>query len=227
MSAIAELREEIMPNKEEKEPYRGLHRDSGWTWLTIDGSKLEVGSWYKSKRGFILKIVDIAPKQHNKFDKREYAHSISHGTGNIVFVDEEQVSWFTLTEDPGTPCGTMLVGDQKTDEHTPAKKQELIKYDDIYSKYPHVVPGSIYKVQNISQEKAPSWERKRKGQKLSIKGQVRCKIICGKCKGERDIKVQDAFQVKLCLDCRGKKRKTELNKFLAKKPKTKKAKASK
>lgn len=204
---------------ENNKPYRGIHRDSGWTWLTSECSRLEVGEWYKSKRGYVVFVEDINRKPKSK-DTKEYAHVRVHTTGNILYLSEEQVSWFSKTEDPGTPCGTALLQHTESELTSISGKSSTIsKYDHIYTKYAHVVNGSVYRIQNVAQDKTPTWEHKRKGKKLNIKGQVRCKIECQNCGQERDIKVQDAFQVKLCLDCKGKKRKKNLKKFLDKKSK--------
>lgn len=178
-------------------------------WEISDGTKAEPGRWYKSKRGCIILVDEI----------RENGDviAISHVTGNKIAVPPEQVIYFTPTEDPGTPCGTIMVTGEDASGSTSSNGAG---YSDLYSKYPHVVPGSIYKVQNVSgTDGIPTWERKRKGKKISIKGQVRCKIICQEpdCKNERDIKVQDAFQVKKCEACRDKKKKKNLKKFLDKK----------
>lgn len=183
-------------------------RQQGRHWEISDGTKAVPGKWYKSKRGYSILLWELLE------DGSVIAQS--HTTGNKVTVPPDQVLYFTLDEDPGTPCGTIMVGGESEGE-TP---EEIAKHDSVYAKYPHIIPGSVYKVQNVGvKDNTPQWERKRKGKKTQIKGQVRCKIRCQEpgCDNERDIKVQDAFQVKKCEACRDKKKKKNLEKFLDKK----------
>ena len=100
---------------------------------------------------------------------------------------------------------TTALAEEKNREQTEARtvsevfnEGSMTKHDHIYQKYPHVIADSIYKT-NTDDKK-----------------QIRCKITCKTCGNERDIKIQDAFQVKLCLDCKGKKKKKETAKFLKK-----------
>lgn len=173
---------------------------------TSDGSKVMVGAWYKSRAGHPVLIDSLCEDGSVKI--------ISHSTGNILEIPPYQVIHFTLSSDPGTPCGVVIV---ENDVELDVKQNSV--NTDLYVKYPHIVAGSIYKMQNMtSSSTIPAWERKRSGKKINIKGQVRCKIICQKpgCSNERDIKVQDAFQVKVCDECRKRKRKKNLNEFLNK-----------
>ena len=179
-------------------------------WEISDGTKAELDKWYLSKRGSLI-IVDELIKDGS-------IKARSHFTGNLIEIPPNQVLYFTPGEDPGTPCGTMLVqgnGDSGINNNV----KEITKHNNVYSRYPHVVPDSIYKVKNITSKKEELFVRGKK--KTIIKGQVRCKILCEICKAERDIKVQDAFQVKLCLECKNNKRKKNLKKFLDKKKESK------
>lgn len=190
-------------------------RQQGRHWEISDGTKAEPGRWYNSKRGSLCLLEELMEDGSAK--------ARSHFTGNLVEVPPNQLLYFTHAEDPGTPCGTMLV--QNGENGVNGNSEEIARYSDVYTKYPHVIPGSVYKVQNIgTKESMPQWERKRKGKKVEIKGQVRCKIQCQEpgCSNERDIKVQDAFQVKKCEACRDKKKKKNLKKFLDKKKKAEK-----
>lgn len=181
-------------------------------WEIADGTKAEPGRWYRSKRKCLVLLDEL------KDDGSVVG--ISHVTGNKVSVPPEQVIYFTPDEDPGTPCGTILVTGEDAENATSTNGGGGSSHFEMYDKYSHIIPGSIYKVQNVSgTDGIPAWERKRKGKKISIKGQVRCKIRCQEpgCNNERDIKVQDAFQVKKCEACRDKKKKKNLEKFLDKK----------
>lgn len=206
---------------EKQEPYRGFHRDSGWTWLTADGNKVEVGSWYKSRKGYVVKVIDIDIHPRFKKDKRKYVHARSHETGNVVYLEEEQVSWFVPTEEPKIPEGTQIIPIEHL-ERKHATKAQVVKQknESLYDKYPHIIPGSIYQVENVYGDTDPKWKKKREGKSLESKGATRCKIKCD-CGGERDIKVQDAFQVRKCSTCKEnmkkEKSKEALQKLLQKK----------
>lgn len=170
-------------------------------WIIANGDTLEYGNWYATKRGFIIKVEDLHDDGQAKV--------ISHRTGNPIVVSANEISQFTIVEDPGTPCGT-IIGDGGE-----IKDSMNSSYNGLYIKYPHIVEGSIYRVQSVgsnnnSDEKAI---RKRRGHKTTIKGQVRCKILCQEpgCKNQRDIKVQDAFQVKKCDECKKKSKKKKKN----------------
>jgi hypothetical protein len=181
----------------------------GRHWEISDGTKAEPGRWYKSKRGYLVYLEELVEDGSVK--------ARSHTTGNIVDVPADQVLYFTLAEDPGTPCGTMLVNGEASGSAADVKVQD--QYSHVYDKYPHVIEGSVYKVKNVTNTKNEPFVR---GKKTQIKGQVRCKILCEICGAERDIKVQDAFQVKICLECKSKKRKKNLKEFLDKKKKDQK-----
>lgn len=170
-----------------------------------DGTLAIAGSWYRTKRGNLCRAESL--------DEDGTVFVTSHFTGNLVPVPREQVLFFTSAEEPDTECGTMLIESKESDKGT---EENTSAFSTIYSKYPHVVPGSVYKVKNVASTKDEPFIR---GKKTKIKGQVRCKIRCQEdgCENERDIKVQDAFQVKKCLDCRSKKKKKDLKKFLDKK----------
>lgn len=177
-------------------------------WEIADGTKALPNAWYETKRKCLILLK--SRKDDGCVDV------ISHQTGNTITVPPSQIIHFTPSSDPGTPCGTIITGAEDTNNGSMLDKVNV----DLYSKYPHIVQGSIYKVQNISgTDGTPAWERKMKGKKINIKGQVRCKITCQEpdCTNERDIKVQDAFQVKKCEECKNKKRKKNLKKFLDKK----------
>lgn len=181
----------------------------GRHWEISDGTKAELGKWYRSKRGHLVLLEELVE------DGSIIARS--HFTGNPVKVPANQVLYFTPAEDPGTPCGIIMMENKEDEDNSP---KEIIKYNNIYNKYPHIIIGSVYRMQNIStKDNTPQWERKRKGKKLQIKGQVRCKIRCQEpgCNNERDIKVQDAFQVRKCESCRDKKKTRNLKKFLNRK----------
>lgn len=172
-------------------------------WEISDGSTAEPGGWYTTKQDRLALLEELSD---NGFVKAR-----SHFSGNLIDIPPEQVIYFKKAEDPGTICGTLLITADSTND-----VEETSKHNNTYLKYPHVIPGSIYKVQNNVKDTTPTWERKRKGKKITIRGQVRCKIICQEpgCSNERDIKIQDAFQVKKCETCRDRKKKKSLNKFL-------------
>lgn len=154
---------------------------------------LQIGSWYTSKMGALCKIDGI--HEDGSVDV------VSHSTGKKIAVPKEQAEHFTPTNDPKTPVGLLLM------------KEEDVKHKDYtktYEKYPHIIKGSIYCMKDVGAEIKDLMIRK---QKVTIKGSTRCKILCA-CGKERDIKVQDAFQVNQCEDCRGKKRKIKLQKML-------------
>jgi len=171
-----------------------------------DGTPIVEGEWYKSLRGHLFVVSFVKPDGN--------VVGVGHMSGNTITIPPEQVAKFTKAEDPGTACGTMV-----SNESANNAVARVSKNDNLYAKYPHIIPGTIYQVQNVSSEKLPEWERKRQGKKLEIKGQTRCKIKCIDCGEERDIKIQDAFQVKTCLNCRSAKRKKQLTSFLKNKEK--------
>ncbi len=206
-------------------------------WSISDGSLVEIEKWYKSKRGHLCMVTELA-ENGNIF-------VTSHFSGNTVKVYAEHVLFFIPAEEPNTEPGTILM-----DSDDSQRTAEIIsKYNHYYTKYPSVIPDSIYKVTNVSNKDMETKEeretdaamKKARGnriraaeslgitekqivkrlsadKKAPIKGQIRCKIQCqeNNCNNERDIKIQDAFQVKKCLDCKNKKRKKNLKKFLDK-----------
>jgi hypothetical protein len=177
---------------------------------------LEVGKWYNTKRNFLC-VVDMI-KQDGSVTVR------SHLTGNYIDITKEQVEFFTEAEEPNTEPGVALMGEESK------KSNESGEYDHLYKKYPNIVKGSIYKVQSIASNANHTEElhyvnvngKKRakiKKQKKTAKGATRCLITCqvDGCNNTRDIKIQDAFQVKTCDDCKNKKKKANLKKFLKRK----------
>lgn len=163
-----------------------------------DSSIAKVGSWYLSKRGSLARIDEL-------LEDGEVLVT-SHVTGNKIKVPPEQLLFFKPADEPDTEPGTLLLENSDSD----IVPNTTNKYSDMYTKYPHVIDGSIYRVKNISNKE----KKFVRGKKTKIKGQVRCKIECILCGNERDIKVQDAFQVKYCLDCKNKKKRKNLDKFL-------------
>jgi hypothetical protein len=168
----------------------------------------DVGKWYRSKRGHLCRL--------------ELLHQdgsvtvTSHYTAHAIKINSEESQFLTETEPPETPAGTamQLIKEEQKDE-----------YFDMYKKYKHIVPDSIYCVKNIGQKSPTEVSFKVNGKtrvkkvKSGIKGATRCKIHCqtSGCKNTRDIKVQDAFQVTVCVECKTKKKKETLKAFLGKK----------
>jgi len=168
-------------------------------WIISTGDKIEIGKWYATKRGFIVQIDDLYEDGQAKV--------ISHRTGNPIVVSVHEISEFTPAENPGTPCGTVI------DKDGNEKSRLDSSYGGLYAKYPHIVEGSIYRVQNTNSGVKQKIDLKRRARKTTVKGQVRCKIWCQEpeCKNQRDIKVQDAFQVKKCDSCKKKTKKINKN----------------
>lgn len=213
------------------------------------GGVVEADNWYKTKRGSLVKVTYL--------EEDGSVTVLSHFTGNGVLVPPEQVYLFTPAEDPGSPCGTMIVD---SSDDGKSSNSDVSKYAHNYIKYPHIVPDSIYRVKSTGaaqqhpmmakintalqyskgNEKVAaesvglSLKEMRKiinkySGKMIAKGQVRCLIKCQEpdCTNERDIKIQDVFQVKKCLECKNKKRKKNLDKFLKNKDKDTKKKTKK
>lgn len=182
-------------------------------WKTIDGSRVVEGCWYKTKRNCLICVL--------KLNEDGTIIVESHLTANRIIVPQEQYVYFTLAEDPGTPSGVKLL--ESTESKVMGTVGGINRYNSLYDKYPHIIKNSIYTMQNINREGTPKWEKKREGKKTQIKGQVRCKITCQSpgCNNERDIKVQDAFQVKFCEQCKTKVKKENLAKLIADKSKEK------
>ena len=166
----------------------------------VESKMVEANKWYKSKKGALIRVDQV--------NADGTVIGTSHFTGNIIRVSADEAGFFTPTDAPETAPGMMIVKEKK--ENNPINEST-------YAKYPHIIPGSIYRVKNIqSQEKeATAYVRNKK---ISIHGAIRCKIRC-KCGKERDIKVQDAFQVSRCLDCVKADKKKKLDKMLAEKRK--------
>jgi hypothetical protein len=109
------------------------------------------------------------------------------------------------------------------------KEEKKDNYFELYKKYPHIIPDSVYFVKATGQKGATEVAVKIEGKmrlkkvKSGVKGATRCKIRCQTpgCKNTRDIKVQDAFQVKTCMECKNKKKQENLKEFISKKKKTK------
>ncbi|MCK5614244.1 hypothetical protein KAR91_70920 [Candidatus Pacearchaeota archaeon] len=177
------------------------------SWMTADGIDVIPGAWYLSKRNHIAQAIELLESGGIMV--------LVHTTGNKVEVWPEQIQHFRKTKEPNTPAGTfMLECDENETVNNTKEIQIQDQYSHVYRKYSRVIHGSVYKVKNVTNRRNEPFVR---GKKTTIKGQVRCKINCEICGSERDIKVQDAFQVKLCLECKNKKRKKNLKKFLDKK----------
>jgi len=165
---------------------------------------IDVGKWYHSKRGHLCRA--------------ELLHQdgsvtvTSHYTGNKVKLHAEEVKYLKETHEPNTPIGTAL---------QIINSEEKNEYFDLYKKYKHVIPGSIYKVQSTNKsvkEKVFKVDGKTRVKtiKTSTASATRCKIKCQtpKCKNTRDIKIQDAWSVKFCEECRKAKKREYLKTFL-------------
>jgi hypothetical protein len=174
---------------------------------------IEVGKWYHTKRDFLCLIYIL------KQDESVIVQS--HITGNYIFVPKEQTAFFKKAKKPDTEPGIALM-DKKSE-----KANISGEYDHLYLKYSNIVAGSIYKVQSTASNAQHTEQleyvnidgKKRakiKKNKKTAKGATRCLVICQVegCSNTRDIKVQDAFQVKKCDECKKKKRKKDLKKFL-------------
>ena len=153
-------------------------------------TNLEIGEWYTSKRGHIFRLDDI--------NKDGSVIVTAHTTGNKISIPEEETEYFTITDEPKTAPGTFLASSESK------SPKDIKKETNTYEKYPHIIPGSIYKVKNSSPDKKGSFKLK-----TSVRGATRCKIRCKECGAARDIKVQDAFQVKFCVDCKKKQRRAK------------------
>ena len=170
--------------------------------------KLLIGEWYRSKRGHLFLVENI-----------ESNNSIivtSHYTGNLFKLNNNQLPFVVgPVQAPKTPLGTAITtqpNEQQDDENG---------FNHIYNKYAHVILDSVYKVKNTGGADKKDFIKiegklRSKKRKFSVRGATRCKIACQTegCNNTRDIKVQDAFQVKLWSDCKNKKRKSNLNKFI-------------
>jgi hypothetical protein len=181
-------------------------------------TKIGVGEWYYTKRGHLCRV--------EKIDNRGHVFVTSHYTGSLVelYPESGQIENFTPAPEPDTLPGTAITMSGSSEDNG-----KCGQYDKLYEKYPHIVHGSIYKVQKTNalvKEKLVKEDgrHKLKKKKNDARGETRCVIKCQTpgCKNTRDIKVQDAFQVKLCEDCKKKKRKKNLKKFLSKKKAKKK-----
>jgi hypothetical protein len=171
-------------------------------FMTAKNVPIEAGMWYTSKRGSLFKVKEL--------HEDGWITGISHLTGTEVKIPPEQVYWINPADEPDTEPGMLLMGGSSDD--TEKANGVAHKYAHLYNKYSHIKPGSIFRVKNIKGDDTPNWKKK----KIQIKGQVRCVIVC-ECGNEREIKVQDAFQVKKCIECKKRKRRKSLDKFLEKK----------
>jgi len=169
------------------------------------------GEWYKSKRGHLF-LVDTVHSDGTIM-------VTSHYTGNAFKLNSDQLPFVKgPVNPPKTAPGTAITEN--------IENQDINGFSHIYDKYPHVVPGSVYKVKNTSASDKEEFIKIKgklrvKKDKSNIKGATRCKIYCQEtgCSNTRDIKVQDAWQVTRCLECNKQKRKAGLKKFLDKKEK--------
>jgi len=178
-----------------------------------------IGEWYHTKRGHLCRI--------EKIDTDSTVWVTNHYTGNLVNIwpDSDQLEHFVAAPEPDTMAGTAMVT-------VGGENGGPSEHDWIYEKYPHVIPGSVYKVKdNVKSKEEMEFKKvdgkiRAKTKKKVQKAATRCKIACTTegCDNERDIKVQDAFQVKVCEECKSKKRRKNLDKLLEKKGKGKKKK---
>ena len=171
-------------------------------------SAIAIGDWYYSKRGALCRVEQI------KIDGTVTV--TSHCTGHVINIPPDQAKYLKSAPEPNTAPGSALVKLQAN--------EELIKYSPMYQKYPHIVPNSIYKVCNVGSSNQNNLIKidgklRYKSEKSKIRGAIRCKIKCQICGKTRDIKIQDVFQVIICLECKKKKRKKKLKKFLDKREK--------
>ena len=178
---------------------------------------IAIGEWYHTKRGHLCRV--------EKIDADGGVWVTSHYTGNLlnIWPNSGQLEQFLAAPEPDTAPGTAMVT-------VGSENGGSIEHDWIYEKYPHVIPGSVYKVKdNVKSKDEMEFKKvdgkiRAKTKKKVQKAATRCKIACTTegCNNERDIKVQDAFQVKVCIECKSKKRRKNLDKLLEKKGKKKK-----
>ena len=153
---------------------------------------LMIGEWYYSKRKHLCRIEKISSN---------VVEVTSHYTGHLCSIPLEDTKYLEKAPEPDTAPGTAIME---------TVEEDVKQYNSIYEKYPHVVEGSIYKVKNNIGNKDTEQTFKAEGKlrvkikKGSVKGATRCKINCVACGTERDIKIQDAFQVRFCLECKKK-----------------------
>jgi len=167
--------------------------------------KLKVGHWYLSKKGYLCRIDEI-PEVGD-------ISVTAHYSGTRIKVPIEQAKFFTQTSTPDIRPGMARM------TNIPKKKVE--NYESLYEKYPHLVRDSIYIVKSMvtPTEQLVKIDGKARLKKNRVeKGATRCQIRCQThgCRNTRDIKVQDAFQVKFCDKCKSAKKKDSLEKFLKK-----------
>ena len=168
--------------------------------------KLKVNHWYISLKGAICRIDEIP----NEGDILVTAHY----SGSRINVPREQTKYFKETKKPDTEPGTVITS-KKPNEN------KLTNNETIYKKYPNIIKDSIYEVQSSVKPVEQIVKvngRVTIGKTKAAKGATRCKVKCQTpgCKGIRDIKVQDAFQVKFCTKCKDTQKKENLKKFLKK-----------
>jgi len=185
---------------------------------------VEQGQWYNSKRGHLCHVESV--------NQDGSIVAISHYTGHSIDIPKEQVEFFSEAKAPETACGVAMIdGASDVDTATSAK------HNSMYEKYPHIVPGSIYKMKDNIKSKEDMEFKKIDG-KMRAKtikkdktkaAATRCVVRCTMegCTNTRDVKVQDVFQVKACEDCKNKKRKKNLDRMLEKKGKVTKKKTKK
>lgn len=172
------------------------------------------GNWFLSKNGSLCRL-DALPKNGEWF-----AVVTSGFTKNQLKIPAQEITFFTPTNPPtdkkneeDEKLKAKIAERLRLKEDKNAKKavekaakkveKQLQKEADgvsvnapkqpkpvkddntFYQKYPHVIHNSIYFDTEVNKKK--------------------CKIKCTKCGNERSIKVQDAFIVKLCLDCKNAK----------------------
>jgi hypothetical protein len=167
--------------------------------------KIKVGHWYLSKKGALCRVDEIP-------EEGEITVT-AHYSGSRIKIPHAQAEFFTETSAPDIGPGMARMSS------IPKKKVE--NYEALYDKYPHIVKESIYIVKSMvtPTEQLVKIDGKARLKKNKVaKGSTRCKIKCQThgCKGTRDIKVQDAFQVKFCDKCKSAKKKDNLEKFLKK-----------
>lgn len=154
---------------------------------------LEIGQWYYSKRKCLCRVDSISQDGS--------AQVTGHYTGHTIKITPEEISYLTEAPDPGTEPGSTIIS-----------LAEKAEYQKFYDRYDHIVPGSIYKVQNTSDIKNKKYVKidedsdKMKKVKIKIKGATKCTIQCQTpgCTNTREIKLQNVSMTTMCLECKKK-----------------------
>lgn len=159
-------------------------------FTTNNGDNIIVGKWYYSRRGHLFLVYELC--------ESGYIIAIAHISGNKIKISPEQLYHAMPADVPKIPPG-MLLSSELDNKKLKQKNNRTATHQHLYEKYSHIVIGSVYSIRKTGSKSS-------KKSKSTHKGEMRCKIICqeNKCNNERDIKVQDAFQVKRCKDCQKK-----------------------